>query len=98
MTEEELNERVELLEKKKGSFTRNRNICVLATAFLAYNFYTTIKNEPPPVWFVIVMSAIIIACGAMGYYGYKNIKKIDAELADLYKEQQVYIEAANEEE
>ncbi len=88
MTEEELNERIEILEKKKAAFTRNRNLCALGTAFLGYNFYTTISRETPPVWFLLIMGAIILACAGIGLYGHKTIKGIDLELAELYKEQQ----------
>ncbi len=86
MNEDELIESIERLEKKKASFTRNRNISAIATVFLGYNFYNALQQDTPPLWFIIVMSAIVLACAGIGLYGHKTIKAIDTELVKFTTE------------
>ncbi len=87
MTETELDEKIEKLEKKRGGFRRNRNISAVATAYLIYSFYTTLAEENPPIWFIIAMGAIVLTCGGICAYGHLTIKKIESELFPLYDEQ-----------
>ncbi len=97
MTQEDLNEKIEKLEKKKSAFTRNRNICALATVFLGYNYYDTIQLDTPPLWYLILMSIIVLACAGLGLYGHRMIKSSVQELAELYKELQACNEEIDEE-
>ncbi len=96
MSEEELNEQIERLEKKKTAFSRNRNLCAIATVFLSYNLYGVLKNESPPIWFLFAMGAVILSCLGIGIYGHLTIKKIDSELSIYYSELKKLLEGKQE--
>ncbi len=92
MTEDELNDKVEALERQKSLLTRNRNLCGIASVFLVYNFYNVSTEDSPPVWFLFAMSAIILTCIGIGIHGHLRIKKIERTLVTLYAEQKELLE------
>ncbi len=88
MDYDELRTRIRQLNKKKAAFARNRNFCAIGATFLAYNTYSTIKTESPPLWFYFAMGAIILTCVAVGIKGQLTIKKLDVEIEKLSAEAQ----------
>lgn len=67
---------------KRRRLILNRNMCVMAGIVLAFNAYPLIKTGDAPLYFIILMSAILIGITAVGLKAHMSIKKINEEISE----------------
>lgn len=77
---EELQQKIDALNKKKQGFDRNRSICAFVIAVIIYYMYQSHKSGDSTWWFWLIMCAIIVIAAAILVYDSFQIKSIKGEL------------------
>ncbi|NLK46988.1 MAG: hypothetical protein GX297_10115 [Treponema sp.] len=94
---EELEEKINLLNKKKQGFDRNKNICILVVVIIFYYMYQAYKSGETQWWFLLIMCFIIVITTAIFVFDYFQTNKIKEELKLLENEKKSLTEPEIEE-
>lgn len=76
--------------ERRRAMMSNRMMCLLVMGVLLYNFVQSFfESNPMPVWFPIVMVALIIGCALLLLWNIKMVKEFDRDQAEIQKQQEL---------